>query len=353
MSLLARLGLAVVRPRAALALAGEREHAGRSGSDLLLAILVLLVVSEARALISAGWLGVAVEPTLGLRAAVQALTDALVIELFFLIAGALVIWGAAGPRRDLGRASDLACVAVLPILLVDLVTSVVLLGADVELPRAGAAVISAVSYAWTGMIVALATFEARRPVLTPKSVASATARAVVAATPAGRKAGWAILAVVVAGLVVQTIWVVRYLDRMRPVMPGDPAPGFKLPTIVAQGALGEPFELASARGKIVVVDFWATWCGPCLKAMPHLEAFQRKHASDVVVITINIDEPAEARALFDERGYSMILLAGDQATQERYDVGAIPHTVVIDRSGVVRRVVRGGKIDLEREISGR
>jgi hypothetical protein len=46
----------------------------------------------------------------------------------------------------------------------------------------------------------------------------------------------------------------------------------------------------------------------------------------------------------------VLLLAGDPPTSDRYDVGAIPHTVVIDRAGIVRAVVRGGKVDLEREI---
>ena len=49
---------------------------------------------------------------------------------------------------------------------------------------------------------------------------------------------------------------------------------------------------------------------------------------------------------------SISTASGDSAVSDRYDVGPIPHTVVIDRSGVVRKVVRGGKLDLEREISG-
>ena len=68
-------------------------------------------------------------------------------------------------------------------------------------------------------------------------------------------------------------------------------------------------------------------------------------------MTINIDDPVEARAVFDEKGYTLNLVMGDPRTTDRYDVGPIPHTVVIDKTGVVRRVARGGKIDLEHEIS--
>jgi peroxiredoxin len=83
--------------------------------------------------------------------------------------------------------------------------------------------------------------------------------------------------------------------------------------------------------------------------MPHLDQLQRRHP-DVAVIAINIDDPAQARALFDERQYSMQLVFGDQAAQQRYGVSAIPHTVVIDRSGVVRQVFRGGGADLEAAV---
>lgn len=340
---LARLGLAVVRPQAALAVAGDREHAGRSGQDLLLALVVMLVVTQARGLVSAVWLGAAVDATLGLRAVVSSLTNGLAVILGFLVVSALAIWLAAGPRRDLGRASDLACVAVLPLVFVDLLATLVLLAAGLDVPRIAMTAISLVAYMWAGALVMLAVLEARR--------VGRAAPPPAPDVPLGKKAGWALVAVTLAGVVLQTVWVVRYLDRMRPVMSGDPAPGFTLPRIAAKGALGEPLSLESLRGKIVIVDFWATWCGPCVKAMPHLDRFQRKHPDDVAVITINIDEPSEARAMFDEAGYALTLLAGDADTSDRYDVGAIPHTVVIDRQGMVRKVVRGGKIDLEREIS--
>lgn len=339
MTLVARLGLALVKPRAALATAGDREHAGRSGTDLLIAILVLVVVTQLRAIVSAVWLGAAVEATLGLRAIVQTLTDVLAIDLGFLLLGALAIWAASGPRRDLGRASDLSCVAVLPLVFVELVATVVVLAFGLEVPRAVMSGLSLVAYAWTGVLVALAIAFVRAPAHTPDVV-----------TPLVRRAGWGLVAVAAAGLVVQTVWLVRYFDKMRPVQVGDPAPLFELPRIEAKGALGPRVGLASARGKIVVLDFWATWCQPCLASLPRLEAFGRQHP-EVTVMTINLDDAAEARAMFDERGFTMQLLAADRNVTDQYDVAAIPHTVVIDPQGLVRSVHRGGKLDLEREIA--
>jgi thiol-disulfide isomerase/thioredoxin len=128
---------------------------------------------------------------------------------------------------------------------------------------------------------------------------------------------------------------------------GVEAPEIALPRIGAGGALGERVTLAASRGKITLLDFWATWCKPCLASMPRLDQVAR--ASDVAVIAINLDDPAAARALFDQRGYAMTLVADDGDTSQRYRVTEIPHTVLIDRHGVVREVVRGAS-DLTAKI---
>lgn len=333
MSKVERFGLALVRPREALALAGNRRNAGRSGSDLLLAFLVLVVATQLRAIAGAVWLGAAVEPVLGVRAIIRVLTDALTVDLGFLVLAALILWASAGPRRELGRAFDLACVAVLPLLFVDLAATTVVFAFSLTVGSVVMMTLSALAYAWTGVLVALAVIQSRRPPQPPSDRALA------------RKAGWGVVALAVVGVVVQGIWLARNLERMRPMTQGDPAPAFVLPRVTQAGTLGEAFTLESTRGKVTILDFWATWCNPCLKAMPQLEKLQ-KDFPEIAVVTINIDDFKEARAIFDEKGYQLTLLAGDQATSQRYGVDAIPHTVVIDREGRVRRVVRGGGVDL-------
>ena len=331
MTVVNRLGLAVVDPRSALAAGGDRNHAGRSGTDLLLAIIVFVLATQLRGLVKAAWLGTTVNPTLGLRAVVGLLTDSLVVDLGILIVSSIIIWVASGRRREAGRAFDLACVAVLPLLFVELAASVVVYAADLELPPGAMIGLSALAYAWTGVLVALAVIEGRRPT---RSVATT-------------KAGYLLVVLALAGIAAQTIWLVRHPDRVRPMQNGQAAPQLALPKIDAGGALGAIVTLAP--GKITILDFWATWCSPCLRAMPKLDAFTRKHP-EVAVMAIAIDEPADARAMFDERHWSPMLLAGDRETSERYGVESIPHTVLIDREGVVRRVFRGGDVDLEREI---
>lgn len=336
MTLVERIGLALVRPRAALAIAGDRKHAGRSGSDLLVAMIVLVVATQLRALVTAGWLAARVDVTLGLRALVAILTSTLIVDLGFLVVGAAIIFAAAGRRRELGRAFDLACVAVLPLLFVDLAASTVVYAAELAMPRAAMWGLSVASYAWTGVLVALAALRARG--VSP------------AADPSGgRRAGWALAGVALVGLAVQGVWVARHLDLVRPMTQGDPAPEFALPRITGAHELGPRLSLADTRGKVTVIDFWATWCNPCLKALPRLDRLARAHP-DVAVIAINIDDAGEAWSIFQESKYAMTLVAGDQQTSDRYGVGPIPHTVVIDREGNVRRVYRGTAADLEREV---
>ncbi|HEU4613236.1 MAG TPA: TlpA disulfide reductase family protein [Kofleriaceae bacterium] len=336
MSFVARLGLAILRPRAAFALAGDRAHAGRSGSDLLLVILCVIAATQLRAVVTATWLGFVVAGSLGVRALVQTLTDALVVDLGFLVLGAAAIYVASGPRREIGRAFDLACVAALPLLFVELAASLVVYAAALEVPRAMMWVLSGISYAWTGAMIALAVVEARAAKPSP-----------VGSPRAPRRAGWGVVAIVLAGVAVQVIWLAGHVAQVRPMTAGDPAPPISLPRITGKGQLGDRVSLPA--GKVTVLDFWATWCGPCLRAMPHLDALTRAHP-DIAVLAINIDDADEAWSLFAERGYHMTLLAGDRDTSDRYGVSVIPHTVVIDRAGNVRRVYRGGAMDLDRVV---
>ena len=120
MTLVARLGLAITHPRWALALATDRKHAGRSGSDLLVLLALILLATQLSGLFGAMWLGSAIDMNLGVQAALRVLTGALTLDLAFLVIGALLLWIIGGPQRDIGRAFDLACVAVLPLLYVEL-----------------------------------------------------------------------------------------------------------------------------------------------------------------------------------------------------------------------------------------
>ena len=341
MSWLARLGLAVVRPVRALAIGGSPRAAGRAGSDLLLAIALLLAASQLRALVAAAWLGAAVGWQLGGQLAVHVLTDALALDLGFLVLAAVIVWAAAGPRRQLGRAFDLVCVAGLPLVLVELGASVLAQAAQLAPSLPLRAAVFALAFGWTGVLVVLAIVEARRPGRVP-GLASQDRR------PA-RRAGALIVLAAVAGAALQVAAIVREPAAIRPMTSGAPAPAFALHRIGPGGALGAPITLADTAGKLTVIDFWATWCGPCRASLPGLDAIARRHP-EITVLAVNLDDPAAARAMFDAQHYAMTLVADDGTTSERYGVTTIPHTVVVDRTGIVARVFRGGGLAVDAAI---
>jgi thiol-disulfide isomerase/thioredoxin len=331
-TLIGRLGLAIVNPRAALAIAGGRDHAGRSGTDLLLAIVVLIIATRLRVLVQAGWTGAVLGAGNGARLVIQLLADTLTIDLGILVIAAVITWAAAGPRRELGRSFDLACVAVLPLVAIDLVAGVVIHALDVAVPIPVTWILTALAYAWTGSLVSLAMLEARRPSFPGTG---------------GRAAGLVLAVVAAAGVVTQGVWIARNLDMLRPMSEGNRAPAFALHSIGPHGELGP--VVALAPGRPAVIDFWASWCNPCLKSLPHLQAFA-KHHPEVSVYAISIDDnPADAREVFDQKGYTLTLLADDHATRDRYGVASVPHTVVVDRNGYVRRAGTG--LDLEAELA--
>ncbi|HUG06111.1 MAG TPA: TlpA disulfide reductase family protein [Candidatus Limnocylindria bacterium] len=118
------------------------------------------------------------------------------------------------------------------------------------------------------------------------------------------------------------------------------------------GALAPDFEwnapdgstrtLATLRGKVVVVNFWATWCKPCLTELPLLNSVAR--GSDAVFLAVDLQEDgAKARSFFDQLAIDRLepLLDLDGQTTRRYGVVGLPATFFIDGQGVVRHVERG------------
>lgn len=120
---------------------------------------------------------------------------------------------------------------------------------------------------------------------------------------------------------------------------GKPAPLFELEL------LGGPrFVLAEARGRVVVLDFFATWCGPCVQSMPQVEAAVKEFANDgVKLVGVNLEETPEKISALLERQKLELSVALDRngAVAAKYEASAIPQTVIIDRNGNVFRVFVG------------
>jgi peroxiredoxin len=107
---------------------------------------------------------------------------------------------------------------------------------------------------------------------------------------------------------------------------------------------GPNLRLRELRGQVVMVNFWATWCGPCRVEMPHLARLYDKYReSGFELLGVNIDEdPRVAANLVQKLGLRFpILLDTEKKVSRMYDLTTMPSTVLIDRDGKVRHVHRG------------
>lgn len=121
----------------------------------------------------------------------------------------------------------------------------------------------------------------------------------------------------------------------------DAAPDFTLPS-----SKGDNVRLAEARGQVVMLNFWATWCTPCRKEMPLLDAmYQRYSSAGFVLYGVNVEEDTEgAKKLIKDLGVSFpVLFDTESKASTLYNVDSMPTSVLIDRKGQVRYVHRGYK----------
>ncbi|MEE2754194.1 MAG: redoxin domain-containing protein, partial [Candidatus Latescibacterota bacterium] len=120
------------------------------------------------------------------------------------------------------------------------------------------------------------------------------------------------------------------------IMEGRPAPLFTLANLD-----GEAVSLSSLKGKHVLIDFWATWCPPCKKALPHIQALSEGREG-LVVLTVNAEPASVARQFVEQYGYTFTTLVdADHTVSALYGVTAIPTTFIIAPDGTVSKQMVG------------
>lgn len=131
----------------------------------------------------------------------------------------------------------------------------------------------------------------------------------------------------------------------RPPVVGGPAPPFEL-----KDTRGNSVRLSDYRGKVVLLNFWATWCEPCKKEMPEIQAAHETHEKQgLVVLAVNFGEKLDQAASFAHHGQiSFAVLLDPRAnTAAKYGVTNLPVTFFIDENGIVRERVFGGTLTKE------
>jgi len=132
---------------------------------------------------------------------------------------------------------------------------------------------------------------------------------------------------------------------------GQLAPKFELPDLQ-----GNMVSLEELRGKVVMLDFWATWCGPCRRSMPMLEELQDEFPEDLVLLAINlVESPDLVRSFVAENAIrSRVLLDEEGQVGRIYRSLSIPMQVIIDKEGIVQHIevgfVGGSKERLKNQI---
>ena len=119
---------------------------------------------------------------------------------------------------------------------------------------------------------------------------------------------------------------------------GQSAPSFKLPDLD-----GRETSLEQFKGKIILLDFWATWCTPCRMTMPVVEKLSKEYPDDMVVLAVNLRESKDVieKYVFEQAIHSLVLLDEGGRVGADYGAYAIPMQFLIDRSGILRHIQTG------------
>ncbi|MCW5813733.1 MAG: TlpA family protein disulfide reductase [Labilithrix sp.] len=120
---------------------------------------------------------------------------------------------------------------------------------------------------------------------------------------------------------------------------GKPAPELSIETLNDKGTI----SLNELQGKVVIVDFWATWCAPCKQSFPKLEELQKKVGDKVVIVGVSVDDEKKGVAEFAKENGATFAIGWDQGhtIASRWKVGTMPTTFVVDATGKVRHIHDG------------
>jgi thiol-disulfide isomerase/thioredoxin len=179
-----------------------------------------------------------------------------------------------------------------------------------------------------------------------------------------RRAAW--LAMGAVALALGLIWMAPGIDEHQAVtegsdFPGEPedaeAFGKAAPLhFTLKDVNGADVNLASFKGKVILLNFWATWCGPCKAEIPSLVELQRDYADDLVVLGFSVDDTVEKMRPYAAEykiNYPLLVGSGRDDVQEAFGpMWGIPVSVIIDREGRIAKKHSGigSKEQFEREI---
>ncbi|MBR1597586.1 MAG: TlpA family protein disulfide reductase [Lachnospiraceae bacterium] len=124
---------------------------------------------------------------------------------------------------------------------------------------------------------------------------------------------------------------------------GELSEGDKAPDFAAELASGDKFVLSENSGKVILLNFWATWCGPCVEEMPAFEKLNNEYGDDVKILCVNcVESKSTVDGFIKENGYTFPIAYDEEGiVNYRYPTQGIPYTLVVGKDGVIKSIYLG------------
>ena len=122
-------------------------------------------------------------------------------------------------------------------------------------------------------------------------------------------------------------------DKIAPLQIGDPVPDIFLENIInhPRGTA----HLSDFKGKLLILDFWATWCRPCIQAIPRFEQLQREFGNQLQILMVTSQPSTSIAKFFSDRGFTLPSVTGDQKLSKLFPHKYVPHEVWIKDGKII------------------